>query len=391
LHDPPDAAGPVALLASPVPGARPGIRTKEQIMTTTTTTTSTTAIDTSDPAGVADRLVQILNDGAIAVLASIGHETGLFDTMAALPPATSRQVADAAGLDERYVREWLGGVVCAEFVEYDAAAETYALRPEVRPFVTGSGADNLARTMRFVTMMGQAVPKVVQCFHDGGGLTYDDYPGFHDVQADDSAAVNDVALVDSIVPLTGVEHRLVAGIDVADIGCGEGHAVNLLGRAFPYSRFTGYDFSADALVAARAEAADWGLANVWFEERDVTALPAAAFDLVTAFDAIHDQAHPATVLEAVRSALRPGGTFLMVDINASSHLEDNLTLPWASFLYAVSTTHCMSVSLGQGGDGLGTVWGVQLAERMLGEAGFTDVTRHDLEDDPFNAYVVAHA
>jgi SAM-dependent methyltransferase len=116
---------------------------------------------------------------------------------------------------------------------------------------------------------------------------------------------------------------------------------------------------------------------------------AAAYDLVLTFDAIHDQADPARVLANVRRALRPGGTYLMVDINASSNLEDNVGLPWATFHYAVSLTHCMSVSLGQGGAGLGTVWGVQTAERMLREAGFTDVRRHDLEEDPVNAYFVA--
>ena len=362
-------------------------------MTTTTaptTTTQTAASEAAAPETAAvERLVQVLDDGAIAVLAGIGYDTGLFETLAQLPPATSRQVADAAGLDERYVREWLGGVVCAEIALYDPAAGTYELCPDVRPFVTGPGPDNLARSMRIVSMMGGVVPKVVDCFRNGGGLAYDDYPGFHDVQAEDSAAVNDASLVDTIIPLTGLVDRLVTGIDVLDVGCGEGHAVNLLGRAFPRSRFTGYDFSPEALVAARVEAARWGLANVTFEERDVATLPQGAFDLVTAFDAIHDQAHPATVLAAVRGALREDGTFLMVDVNASSNLEDNVALPWGSFLYAVSTLHCMSVSLGQGGDGLGTVWGVQLAEQMVRDAGFGEVVRHELEEDPFNAYVVA--
>jgi SAM-dependent methyltransferase len=110
---------------------------------------------------------------------------------------------------------------------------------------------------------------------------------------------------------------------------------------------------------------------------------------VLTFDAIHDQAHPATVLANVRRALRPDGTYLMVDINAQSNLEDNLELPWASFLFAVSTWHCMAVSLGQGGDGLGTAWGVQTAERMLRDAGFSEVVVHDLPEDPFNAYFVA--
>ena len=354
----------------------------------TTETTQTPEVTT--PTGV-ERLVQVLDDGAIAVLCGVGHDTGLFDVMADLPPATSRQVADAAGLDERYVREWLGGLACADLVEYDPAAGTYVLCPETRPFLTGPSADNLARSMRYIGLMGSVAPKIVECFRGGGGLTYADYPDFHRVQAEDSAAVNDGALIDTIVPLTGLTHRLAEGLDVLDIGCGSGHAINLLGRAFPASRFTGYDLSAEAVAVARAEAAAWGLTNVTFEVHDVATLPEAAFDLVTAFDVIHDQAHPATVLAAVRGAIRDGGTFLMADINASSHLEDNVGLPWGTFLYAVSTMHCMTVSLGQGGDGLGTVWGTQLAERMVRAAGFADVTFTELEDDPFNVYVVARA
>jgi len=359
-------------------------------MTTLETTPGTPTPEAADPEEVAGRVVGILNDGAICVLASIGHELGIFETLASLPPATSGQVADAAGLDERYVREWLGGMVTAGFVQYVPADGTYHLSPDHAPFLTGGGPDNLARTMRFVSLMGLVQPKVVEVFRRGGGLSYDDYPGFHHLQAADSAAVNDASLLDTIIPLAGVTDRLEQGIAVADIGCGEGHAVNLLARAFPRSTFVGYDFSEEAVVTAREEAAEWGLSNARFEVLDVAQLAEeSAYDLITTFDAIHDQAHPATVLANVRRALRPDGRYLMVDINASSNLEDNLDLPWASFLYAASTVHCMSVSLGQGGDGLGTVWGVQTAERMLREAGFSEVVVHELEADPFNAYFVA--
>ena len=359
-------------------------------MTTLETSPSTRTAEAADPEEVAGRVVGILNDGAICMLTSLGHELGIFETLASLPPATSDQVADAAGLDERYVREWLGGMVTAGFVQYVPADRTYYLCPDHAPFLTGPGADNLARTMRYISLMALVLPMVVDAFRHGGGLSYDDYPGFHHLQASDSAAVNDASLLETIIPLAGVTERLEDGIDVADIGCGEGHAINLLARAFPRSSFVGYDFSEEAISTARQEAADWGLTNARFEVRDVATLSdEAAYDLVTTFDAIHDQAHPATVLANVRRALRPDGRYLMVDIQASSNLEENLDLPWASFLYAVSTVHCMSVSLGQGGDGLGTVWGVQTAERMLREAGFSDVVVHDLEEDPFNAYFVA--
>jgi ubiquinone/menaquinone biosynthesis C-methylase UbiE len=339
---------------------------------------------------VVERMIQILNDGAINVLGSIGHQLGLFDTLATLPWATSSQVADAAGLNERYVREWLGGVVTAGWVDYAADGGLYRIRAEQVPFLTGTGVDNIARTMGLITLMGEVTPKVLQTFRAGGGLTYADYPGFHDAQAADSAAVNDASLIDTIVPLTGLVGRLREGIDVADIGCGEGHAINLLAREFPNSRFWGFDFSADALVPARAEAASWGLTNATFVECDVAGeLDVEAYDLVTAFDAIHDQAHPRRVLGNIHRSLRPGGTFLMVDIKASSRLENNLELPWASFLYTVSTVHCMSVSLGQDGDGLGTVWGTELATQMLQDAGFTRVQLRELEQDPFNAYFVS--
>ena len=357
---------------------------------TTLDTAPTEALEAADPEEVGGRVVGILNDGAICMLASLGHELGLFETLAALPPATSAQVADAAGLDERYVREWLGGMVTAGFVRYVPVDRSYHLCPDHAPFLTGDGPDNLARTMRFASLMGLVQPKVVEAFRRGGGLSYDDYPGFHHLQAADSAAVNDASLLDTIVPLAGVTDRLEQGIAVADIGCGEGHAVNLLARAYPQSTFVGLDFSETAVATAREEARAWGLTNARFEVLDVAQLAdEAAYDLVTTFDAIHDQAHPATVLANIRRSLRPDGRYLMVDIKASSNLEDNLDLPWASFLYAVSTVHCMSVSLGQGGDGLGTVWGIQTAERMIREAGFSDVVVHDLEADPFNAYFVA--
>ena len=359
-------------------------------MTTLETAPTTPEIDAADPEEVAGRVVGILNDGAICVLASIGHELGLFETLSALPPATSAQVAAVAGLDERYVREWLGGMVTACFVQYVPDDDTYYLCPDHAPFLTGDGPDNLTRTMRVVSLMGLMQPKVVEVFRRGGGLSYDDYPGFHHLQAADSAAVNDASLLDTIVPLAGVTDRLEQGIAVADIGCGEGHAVNLLARAYPQSTFVGLDFSETAVATAREEARAWGLTNARFEVLDVAQLAdEAAYDLVTTFDAIHDQAHPATILANIRRSLRPDGRYLMVDIKASSNLEDNLDLPWASFLYAVSTVHCMSVSLGQGGDGLGTVWGIQTAERMIREAGFSDVVVHDLEADPFNAYFVA--
>jgi ubiquinone/menaquinone biosynthesis C-methylase UbiE len=189
--------------------------------------------------------------------------------------------------------------------------------------------------------------------------------------------------------IPGIIDRLKLGIDVLDIGCGQGHAINVMARAYPNSRFTGYDFSEEGVAAGQKEASEWGLANSRFVAKDVaTMAEAAAYDLITVFDAIHDQARPADVLAGVSRALRPGGAFLMVDIAASSNLEENLDHPLGPMMYAVSTSHCMTVSLALNGAGLGTMWGDQLARSMLRDAGFTEVDKKSVEGDIMNAYYI---
>jgi ubiquinone/menaquinone biosynthesis C-methylase UbiE len=209
--------------------------------------------------------------------------------------------------------------------------------------------------------------------------------------ADNSGAIHDAALIETTLPLvSGLQARLDAGIDVADIGCGSGHAVNLMAQAFPNSRFVGYDFSEEGAGAGRDEAQRLGLTNARFEARDVTALEAQGqFDLITAFDAIHDQAHPARVLAGIAEALRPEGVFLMVDIGASSHLHENMEFPLAPFMYTISCMHCMTVSLALDGTGLGAMWGEQKAREMLAEAGFTHVDMKRIEDDLTDSYYIA--
>jgi SAM-dependent methyltransferase len=350
------------------------------------------ALDEAALEAFADRMIVVLNDASTALMISIGHQTGLFGALHGTGPATSAQVAGAGGLDERYVREWLNAMTTARFVFYDPESRTYHLpREHAAWLVEGAGPDNLARPMRFLPLLAEVEQGIVRCFREGGGLSYADYPRFHAVMGEDSAAVVDATLLNRTLPLVeGLDARLRAGIDVADIGCGSGHAINVLARAYPASRLTGFDFSEEAVAAGRAEAKAWGLTNATFEHCDVATLDRPdAFDVITAFDTIHDQAHPAGVLATIARALRPGGTFLMVDIRAASAVEDNLDLPWAPFLYTVSTMHCMTVSLGLDGDGLGTVWGEQVATRMLREAGFTDVAIHTVEGDAFNNYYVA--
>ncbi|HEY5625105.1 MAG TPA: class I SAM-dependent methyltransferase, partial [Dehalococcoidia bacterium] len=184
--------------------------------------------------------------------------------------------------------------------------------------------------------------------------------------------------------------RLADGIDVLDAGCGQGHAINVMAGAFPRSHFMGYDFSEEAVAAGTAEARELGLTNAAFAVHDIAGMTEhAAFDLVTAFDTIHDQAQPAQVLQNISNALRPGGVFLMVDIAASSELAENLASPLAPLQYSISTMHCMTVSLALDGAGLGTMWGEQLARSMLADAGFTSVDMKRVDGDIMNAYYIA--
>ncbi|MEV0802238.1 class I SAM-dependent methyltransferase [Kribbella sp. NPDC050281] len=334
---------------------------------------------------------EVLNHGVLTLLMSIGHQVGLFDTMAELPPVTSHELAGAAGLQERYVREWLGGMTVARVVEYDADRRTYWLPREHAALLTrAAGPDNLAGATQFIALLAGVESRLVECFRHGGGVPYAEYTEFHRLMAEDSGALFDAALLDSVLPLVpGLPERLVDGIDVADIGCGSGHAINLIAAAYPRSRCVGYDISAEGIAAARAEAD--GIGNAEFVVRDVADLGEyERFDVVTAFDAIHDQAQPAAVLAGIAASLRPGGVFLMVDIQASSNLQDNLDNPFATFLYGVSTMHCMTVSLSAGGAGLGTVWGRQRACEMLTDAGFASVDIAHVEADAFNAYYLAH-
>ena len=245
-----------------------------------------------------------------AILLSIGHQTKLFDTLAELPAATSTQIADAAGLNERYVREWLGGVVAGRIVDYDPATQTYSLpqhRAAVLTRAAGSGQSRAGRAVHPAAGRGGAEGD--RLLSHGGGLSYSEYPRFHTLMAEESGEVFDAALVDVILPMVdGLPASLRAGVDVADFGCGSGHAVNVMASAFPASRFVGIDFSAEGLAAGTAEARRLGLTNATFEAVDVAGYDATeAFDVITAFDAVHDQAHPGQVLANIHRALRPGG------------------------------------------------------------------------------------
>jgi len=355
------------------------------------TTEAAPSIDQARAEAFAGQMVGLLNHAFTGFMVSVGHRTGLFDAMATLAPSTSAQIAKAAGLNERYVREWLGNMTTAGLVEHDGAAGTYRLPAEHAASLTrAAGPGNLAGMTEFLRLAAGVEDEIVQCFRSGGGVPYSRFTEFQELMRQESAAVYDATLVDVTLPLVpGLIERLRQGIDVADVGCGAGHAINVMAKAFPKSRFVGYDFSEEGIGIATNEAKAWGLTNASFEVKDAATLDGSKqFDLITVFDAIHDQAQPRKVLKGIAESLKPDGVFLCADIAGDSTHAGNMEHPLAPMLYAISTFHCMTVSLALDGEGLGTMWGRQKARELFKEAGFTSVEERTVEGDIMNVYYI---
>lgn len=338
------------------------------------------------------QLMTMLNNALTVTSMSIGHRVGLFDTLSGMTgPATSEDIARAGGLQERYVREWLAVMVTAGVVDYDGHEDTYRLPPEHAALCSrAAGADNFAAYTQVVSVLSGVEDELVEKFRNGGGVPWGAYHRVHDVIRELTGAVFDAQLVDQILPLVpGVVQDLERGIKVADVGTGCGRAINVMGRAFPNSRFVGFDVAEEAVAVARSEAADWGLQNVTFEVRDAAHLDSDhSFDFITTFDAVHDQADPQAMVSGVYRALRPGGYWLCSDIRASSHLGENINHPLGPFLYGISCQICMTVSLADGGEGLGTMWGVQKAREIFTRAGFGELVINTLPGNVMENYYV---
>lgn len=340
-----------------------------------------------------ERFVNALNEGAMLQLISLGHRSGLIDALSEGEPVTSHELADKAGLNERYVREWLGGLSVAGVLQHDPDAMTYYLPQAYAALLSDHGEANLAVFAQYLPLLGTVEDDVLACFRNGGGVPYERYHRFHEVMAQDSGQTVLPALFDGILPLAdGLIDRLKQGIDVLDLGCGRGLALMKMAARYPNSRFIGYDLSEDAIAWANARARRERLGNVVFEQRDLSdfdqTADADAYDFVTTFDAIHDQAKPLNLLKGIRKTLKPGGVYLAQDIHGSSHHHSDRDHPMGTLLYTVSVMHCMTVSLSQGGEGLGTMWGREKAREYFTKAGFGSIQVHQLPHDVQNDYWV---
>lgn len=259
-------------------------------------------------------LIDVINSGALSLMLSLGHRTRIFDIMAELPPSTAEEIASKSNLNERYLKEWLGAMVTGRIIDYDSAANKFSLSKEKAQYLTREkSVYNFAASMQWIPVLSQVEDEIVNCFNNGGGVPYSSYKRFHEVMAEESYQTVVVALLDHILPLVpNLIDKLKKGIKLLDIGCGKGRAINIMADHFKNSNFYGYDLSQEAINDAKREAQKMGNTNTFFKVQDILDLNFdEKFDLITAFDAIHDQPDPSSVLKSIYRSLSDKGTFLM--------------------------------------------------------------------------------
>jgi SAM-dependent methyltransferase len=322
------------------------------------------------------------------VLAYIGDRLGLFKDLVANGPATSVELALRTGIHERYAREWLSGMAAASYLAYDPLSGRFTLPPAHAPTLADDGGpmffggvhQELLGTMRTINT-------VVDAFRTGGGVRIGafDKDTWEGIERFTNGWFNNLLLQHWLPLLPDVQAKLERGARVADVGCGHGRALIKLAQTFPNSRYTGYDVGAFQIARAQANAEAAGVADrVRFEQVDATNGLPDHYDLITTFDVVHDAADPRGLLRAIRQALRPDGIYVCLEINCSDKLEENIH-PIGALFYGFSVLLCLTQSLAENGEGLGTMG---LPESKLREfckeAGFGRVRRVPM-DNPFNS------
>ena len=339
-----------------------------------------------------------LSGAVTAGMIHLGDRLGLFVGLAELgDPATTQQLADHVGLDERWVREWAHNQAAARVIDVDTTAspERFSLSPEAVAVL--ASPDHVAYGMgmfhRFPQTMA-ALDHMPESFRSGMGHDYDSHgcEGAIGIEKSFEPWMRH-HLLDTVLPaLDGVVERLDAGATVIDIGCGAGGAVLMMAERFPNSTFVGYDISAHALERANERLATSGVSNARFVDPRDEAMPTGGVcDLVTTFDCIHDMTHPQEMMSAIRDAVSDDGTWLLVDIKGRSSFAENVEKnPMASLMYGISVLSCLSSAMSEpGGAGLGTLGlPAEKAEQMARTAGFSNFRRMDIEHSTNSFYGV---
>ena len=319
-------------------------------------------------------------------LLAVADRSGLSAYLGEFPTGTVEQIAEGAELEPRYVEEILSGLAAAGVVEYRTETKTFTLPPEhalfisseLSPYFVGGWLDMVPSVMAQIDGVARATVH-------GGGVGFEEFGNIVGGIDRGNGPSQRVFLVSRwLAAVPGLIDRLEEGIEVADVGCGAGTAALVMATAFPKSHVTGFDVSGDSIAVARARAET--IENLGFEDYGAEEFPTnPGFDLITAFDVIHDLVDPLAGLRNIRKALNPDGWFLMMEPNISSDLGDNLS-PRGALLYGISALHCMTQSLARDGAGLGAAWGRQRAEELAREAGFTSFELLEKPTNSFSAF-----
>eukprot|EP00057_Strongylocentrotus_purpuratus_P006465 XP_011660939.1 PREDICTED: uncharacterized protein LOC763009 isoform X2 [Strongylocentrotus purpuratus] len=326
------------------------------------------------------RFSTLVIHGFVSLSTSLGIQSGLFDALIKLKDEerTVKEIADTAGLKERYVKEWLGVMVSADIVDINPETEKYSLPPHRIPFfLSGSSVSNLAVTLTELPMYGAVYNKLLDCLKKDGplGLPYSEYTDFHTVMSNHSSIWVLQHLVQDFIPsMPQIEERMKSGIRILDLGCGRGLASLVFAENYPNSTVVGLDFSEEAINYGKERAKEKGLTNVEFVCEDAACIPDDwnnTIDYIYTFDVIHDLAHADNVLLALNRILKPDGVFSMIDIDCKTKHSENSSNDYCSMLYSMSLFHCLPISLFfEGSVGLGTCWGREKATEFLKDAGF---------------------
>ncbi len=336
-----------------------------------------------------EEFLQMASGATILGLVGVADRTGLFKAMAGQGPLTLEQIVERTRLQERYLREILPGLAAARMLRYEPGAKTFELPEEQAACLADEQSPHFmcGWTQMIPAFLG-VIPDVARAVREGGGVPFAAF-GKDFVEGMDRSGSSSVGILLTrrwLKAMPNVVKRLERGGRAADVGCGSGAAVIAMARAYPNSEIIGFDVDAESLTRARAKLKKEGMTNARFEQiTPGDPLPAEPpYDLITAFDVVHDIAKPLDALRAIRNALAGGGTFLMVEPTAGDKIEDNLNMVGA-MLYAMSTLHCLTQSLANAGEGLGAAWGPKLAECYCRDAGFTQFRRLDVEH-PMNSF-----
>jgi SAM-dependent methyltransferase len=345
---------------------------------------SRTDLDLEKAKQVAQTVIGDVATTVHGALCYIGDRMGLFKAMMNAGPLTVDALAAKAGLNARYVKEWLGAMAAAHYVEYDAVSDTYLFTPEYAAALADEDSPFfIASYFQMAQAAVSIAPKVADAFKSGKGVTQAEYPaGFFESAERNSRTRYVHKLLRKWIPaMPQVVDLLKAGGLGADVGCGGGRAAIMIAQAFPKARFVGYDIHAESIDRARRNAQDAGLADrVSFEVADGSRLPVRKFDFISTFDVVHDAVDPAGLMSAIRRALKDDGTYLVQEVNVSNEVKDNIR-PLGKMIYSVSTLYCMTTSLANGGAGIGTAMGEAKARELAAQAGFTRFTRLPVKDD----------